>query len=493
MALVIENAQVVTLEKQRPVLEKQQLVIDRGVIAEMGRRIQRPERFRIERRVDCTGKIVMPGLVNTHSHLTEILQRSFRDNVRMESWRGYRALTEDKACLTPKEIGAAARLACSEMLKNGVTAVVDHFSTRPGLSVAKMEAILGAFEETGMRGVLAASLRDQDFLRLINRPRKRNSHLARSEEPWRDEVLAVLERLRKTPGNSALMLGPSSPLNCSDSLLREVVRLAEQHDLGIHTHLLETRLQRWAAFKLHRKGLVEHLHHLDFLSPRLSAAHSIWLDEREIDLVASSGASVVHNPASNLKLGSGIAPVIKLKRAGVNVALGTDGGDTSDTYSIFDQMRLAALLSRLTAENSKHWVTAFDALRMGTINGAEAVPAWRKRIGKVKPGYCADLLILKPALGLYPVANVIHELIFCERGQSVDMVLVDGQIVVEQGRLTRVDEESVKAEVMPISKKMRRIYDLIKKSPNKAELSLHKLYRQAFASGARRSLANEAS
>jgi len=236
---------------------------------------------------------------------------------------------------------------------------------------------------------------------------------------------------------------------------------------------------------LYGEGLVEHLHKLGFLSPRLSAAHSVWLDKKEIDLMASSGASVVHNPASNLKLGSGIAPVIKLKQTGVNIALGTDGGDTSDTYSIFDQMRLAAFLSRLTEKNSDDWVTAFDALRMGTINGAEAVPPWRGKIGKLKTGYRADLLILKQGLRLHPVTNVIQQLVFCVCGQSVDTVLVDGEIVVQDGRLTRIDEEKVIEEVRPISERMKRIYRAIKKVPNPMELTLQKLYRKAFADDAR--------
>jgi 5-methylthioadenosine/S-adenosylhomocysteine deaminase len=136
MAILCENALIVTLEKQRPILEGQQILIDRGSIAEVGKRI-RTERFVLTKRIDCSGRIVMPGLVNTHSHLTEILQRSLRDNVRMESWKKYRAATEEMANPTAMEIGAAAELACAEMLKNGVTAVVDHFSTRPGFRKLK--------------------------------------------------------------------------------------------------------------------------------------------------------------------------------------------------------------------------------------------------------------------------------------------------------------------------------------------------------------------
>jgi cytosine/adenosine deaminase-related metal-dependent hydrolase len=479
MAILLENASVVTLNVSKPVLAAQRILIHDGTIARLGRQIHAGG-LPITRRIDCSQMIVMPGLVNAHSHLTEILQRSFRDNARMEIWRGYRAMTEDLAHLKADEIGVAAELACSEMLKNGVTAVVDHFSTRPGLGVDKMEAILGAFEKTGIRGMLVPSLRDQDSIRLAARELKRGRPTQKtSPEPWKEEVLAVLAHLRRSSTSSGLMLGPSSPMNCSDGLLREVVRFAEQYDLGIHTHLLETRLQAWTAHKIYQKPMCAHLAEIGFLSPRVSTAHSIWLEESEMDLLASSGASAVHNPASNLKLGSGVAPVAKLKARGVNVALGTDGGDTSDSYSIFEQIRLAAFLSRIAAEDPESWITAPDALRMGTVNGAQAIPAWRGKIGEIKPGYRADLVLLKPSLRLRPLRDIIHQLVFCEGGQSVDTVLVDGKIVVEGGRLVNVDEKSLIRRVEPISKKMYRLYGLIKKKPDPQRMT-RDLYKKSF-------------
>jgi cytosine/adenosine deaminase-related metal-dependent hydrolase len=343
-----------------------------------------------------------------------------------------------------------------------------------------MEAILGAFEKTGIRGMLVPSLRDQDSIRLAARELKRGKPTQKtSPEPWKEEVLAVLARLRRSSTSSGLMLGPSSPMNCSDGLLREVVRFAEQYDLGIHTHLLETRLQAWTAHKIYQKPMCAHLAEIGFLSPRVSTAHSIWLEESEMDLLASSGASAVHNPASNLKLGSGVAPVAKLKARGVNVALGTDGGDTSDSYSIFEQIRLAAFLSRIAAEDPESWITAPDALRMGTVNGAQAIPAWRGKIGEIKPGYRADLVLLKPSLRLRPLRDIIHQLVFCEGGQSVDTVLVDGKIVVEGGRLVNVDEKSLIRRVEPISKKMYRLYSRIKKNPD-PQRTTRDLYKKSF-------------
>jgi len=232
----------------------------------MGRKID--TRLPITKRMDCSEMIVMPGLVNAHSHLTEILQKSFRDNARMEIWRSYRTTTEDLARLTAEEIGIAAELACSEMLKNGVTAVVDHFSTRPGLTVAKMEAILGGFEKTGIRGMLVPSLRDQDSIRLATQPTQRRNRPAQtSPEPWKEEVLTVLAHLRRAGTHSGIMLGPSSPMNCSDGLLREVVKVAEQYDLGIHTHLLETRLQAWTAQKFTGRRSVLIWRKSDFFLP----------------------------------------------------------------------------------------------------------------------------------------------------------------------------------------------------------------------------------
>jgi 5-methylthioadenosine/S-adenosylhomocysteine deaminase len=479
MAILLENATVVTLSRSKPVLEGQQILIHDGAIAQIGSKID--TRLPITKRMDCSEMIVMPGLVNAHSHLTEILQKSFRDNARMEIWRSYRTTTEDLAGLTAEEIGTAAELACSEMLKNGVTAVVDHFSTRPGLTVAKMEAILGGFEKTGIRGMLVPSLRDQDSIRLATQPTKRRNRPAQtSPEPWKEEVLTVLAHLRRAGTHSGIMLGPSSPMNCSDGLLREVVKVAEQYDLGIHTHLLETRLQAWTAQKIYGKTICAHLAEIGFLSSRLSTAHSIWLNEREMDLLASAGASAVHNPASNLKLGSGIAPVAKLKAHGVNVALGTDGGDTSDSYSIFEQMRLAAYLSRVVAEDPDRWVTALDALKMGTANGAQAVPAWRGKIGKIKPGYRADLVLLKPSLRLRPLRDIVNQLVFCEGGQSVDTVLVDGMVVVQSGRLTGVNEESLIRRVEPISKKMFSLYNGMRKRPDPSMRVTRNLYKKAF-------------
>jgi 5-methylthioadenosine/S-adenosylhomocysteine deaminase len=461
------------------VRQGQQLLIQDGKVTEIGKQLQ-THKLTVAEHLDCSGKIVIPGLVNTHSHLLEILQRSFRDNARKEVWLRKRQMTEESARLSDSDVGAAAALACGEMLKSGVTAVVDHFSLRAGITAANMKTVLDAFQQTGIRGMLAPSLRDQNFLDLLSgRQPNRKTANESGRHVWQDEMMSALEYVRGSSAISGVMLGPSSPQNCSDELLREIVRIAERDDLGIHTHLLETVIERWGGRKLYPKGIVQRIKKLRLLSPRLSVAHGVWLDHREIDLLAAAGVSVVHNPASNLKLGSGIAPVAEMKRRGVNVALGTDGGDTSDTYSIFDQMRLAAFLSRVNTTKADDWVTAADALRMATINGANAIPAWRGKIGNIRTGYRADLVILKPHIRLQPLHNVIHQLVYCEGGQSVDTVLVDGKIVVRDGRLTCVNENALIKAAAPISEKMFRIYNRIKDRPEAADRFVETLYRRA--------------
>ena len=325
----------------------QQLLIQDGKISWIGEQLK-TDLAAIDRRIDCSGKIVLPGLINTHSHLMEIPQRSFRDNVRKEVWIRKRQSTEEAAeTIGPMTSARQPHWRARRCSRAGATAVVDHFSLCAGITTAKMKAVIGAFQRTGIRGMLAPSLRDQNFLDLV---RRRLSHGkpadANSRDSWKDEMMPVLELVRSSGTKLALMLGPSSPQNCSDELLREIVRTADKNDLGIHTHLLETVIERWGGRKLYPKGIVHRINKIGLLSPRLSAAHGVWLDAAEMDLLAAAGASVVHNPASNLKLGSGIAPVSELKKRGVNVALGTDGGDTSDNYSIFEQMRLAAFVSR---------------------------------------------------------------------------------------------------------------------------------------------------
>ena len=192
LTLILQNATLVTVGSRRAVRKDQQLLIQQGKVTQIGEQLQ-TQGLTIDERLDCAGKIVIPGLVNAHLHLLEILQRSFRDNVRKEVWIRQRQVTEEAAQLSDDDIGAAAALACGEMLKSGVTAVVDHFSLRAGITAAKMKAVLCAFQQPGIRGVLAPSLRDQNFLDLLSckRPDRKTAR-GKSRDLWQDDIMPVL-------------------------------------------------------------------------------------------------------------------------------------------------------------------------------------------------------------------------------------------------------------------------------------------------------------
>jgi 5-methylthioadenosine/S-adenosylhomocysteine deaminase len=187
--------------------------------------------------------------------------------------------------------------------------------------------------------------------------------------------------------------------------------------------------------------LFQHLEHLGVLSTNLSCAHSVWVEDRDVDLFGRYGVTAVHNPASNLRLGSGLAKVKDFLAAGVHVALGTDGSASNDSQNMFDAMRLAALIHNQPGTDFNQWVAPVQALRMATLNGARA---FNLDAGVLAPGKLADLVLLRMDTPAFtPLNDVIGQLVFCENGSSVDMVMVNGEVVVESGRLTRVDEREV--------------------------------------------------
>ena len=415
--------------------------------------------------VDCRGRVLIPGLVNCHSHIEEILQRSMRDNLPLEPWFAYKAAIETAVDLGPEAWYSVVALAAMEMLQRGVTTVLHHYFCRPVLDLEKTEAVVRAYDDAGMRVFLAPAVTDRSVfetmpLDLAALPPALQAEVVATPTPPLEGQLEALEeivrRLVARPGRVRPMLGPSAPQRSTEALLRRCLELSERYGCGIHTHALETRAQAVTCRELYGRSLFEHLEAMGFLSERTSFAHCIWLTERDIAVLGRRGISVVHNPCSNLKLGDGIAPVVPLMRAGANVALGTDGGDTSDTYSILDQMKVAALVHSVTTYEVDRWLSAGDAFRMGTLNGARLL-GLADEVGSLEPGKRADVVILRRTLGFYPLNHVVRQLVYCENGSSVDRVYVDGELVVRDGRVGRLDTERVLTAIDELAARMHRL------------------------------------
>ena len=414
--------------------------------------------------VDCRDRIVIPGLVNSHSHIEEILQRSMRDALPLEPWFAYKAAIESALDLPPDAWYSVVALGAMEMLTRGVTTVLHHYFCRPRLDLDKTDAVVRAYDHAGMRVFLAAAITDlrvydtmpldvaalppvlQDEVRTAPAPR------------WEAELEAaeeIIRRLTQKAGRVRPMLGPSAPQRSTDRLLEWVMERREKYGCRVHTHALETRAQAVTSRERFRRPLFEHLESIGFLGPHTSFAHAIWLTRRDIDALGRTRTSVVHNPCSNLKLGDGVARVPELLRAGANVALGTDGGDTSDSYSVLDQMKLAALIQRVQTPDVDRWLTAEDAFRMGTLHGARLM-GLEAEIGSLEPGKRADVVLLRRSIGFWPLNQPVRQLVLTENGSSVDRVYVDGRLVVRDGHVSGLDEAAVFAAITDLSARVHR-------------------------------------
>ena len=384
--------------------------------------------------IDARDKVVMPGLVNAHCHHTEVLQRSLRDRVPFELWLPERRGIEDILDPGYDDLLAANHIALLENLKHGTTTVLHHLSRRGAIDLQEIRACIDAATRIGIRTFIAPSIADVGWRRVV--PAEEASAAARDELRRLGEALDLVA---DGPATVKGTVAPSSPHTCTDDFLSRCLAMAEERDLLMHTHFLETRveaMQRTAA----GETTVERASRLGLLRPETSLAHAVHLSDRELDVLAEKQPAVVHNPCSNAKLGSGIARIREMLDRGITVALGSDGGDTSDGYSMFDQMKMAAVMRRCSVAEFNTWITAAESLAMATTGGAKALGL---KAGSIAPGHLADICILKPGTRMWPATDLVQSLVYSENGSSVDTVLVAGEVLLEGGRSLRIDESEL--------------------------------------------------
>jgi 5-methylthioadenosine/S-adenosylhomocysteine deaminase len=240
-------------------------------------------------------------------------------------------------------------------------------------------------------------------------------------------------------------LAPTIPLHCSDDFLEACGALAHEFDLPLQTHLAETKTQAMLGYRKYGKSLTAHLDDLGLLTGRFGAAHAIWIDDDDMMRLADKGARVAHNPLSNLRLGSGVAPVRRMLDRGLPVGIGTDGSNTSDGQNMFEALRLAAYLSRLQGANYETWLSAREALRLATLGSAELLGF--DRIGRIAPGYEADLVFLRlDSPHLVPLRAPLLQTVFAETGASVQTVMIGGRTVFDNGHLLTTDEAKLRCQ-----------------------------------------------
>jgi len=448
MRILIQNALVVTMNERDEVIDNGVIAIDDKRIVHVGPAESSPaERF--DRTIDAGRLIAMPGMVNAHCHSPANLVRGMMPGKPLEIWRAYyRASLRG---MGEEEFYASALLGGLEMLRNGATTVLGHFAGNSAHRFMGAGAAIQAMRDLGLRHVVSLTITDKNYedtiplgdtdSALSDEIKRMSASEAKTTQGWLDECEAFIETFHAPEKLTTACPGPSAVQRCSDELLARSAEMARKRKLPMHIHLAETQAQAVMGRQLYGRSLLKHLDDIGVLDEHLSLAHSIWIDDDDVELFAKRGATPVHNPASNLRIGSGLAPVKRFLAAGVNVGLGTDGSASNDGQNMFDALRLAALIHNQAGSDFKQWVSPAQALAMATRNGARAFGI---DAGVLAPGRLADIVLLRRDTPAFtPLNDVMAQLVFCENGSGVDIVIVDGEIVVEGGRATKVDELAV--------------------------------------------------
>lgn len=411
--------------------------------------------------IATNGKLAIPGLINAHYHSHDVLSRGLFEDIPLEAWIALAILPPGR--LTPREVRLRTLLGASECMRNGITTVQDMVGCGPG-SEQHVAAVIEAYRESGIRCVLSLQVGNRaaiDCLPGIRETLPSSLHHLLSLQPADvGRILDFVEGPLHGSKNPRLSwaIAPGSPQRCTFELLAGLAALAEKHGLPVVTHVHELKLQVVLARDLYARyggSVLDYLAATGLLTARLCMAHGIWFSDKEIERIAAAGCAVATNPSSNLKLKNGVAPLRRLRRAGVPIALGCDNTSAGDAQNMFEAMKLICHLNsgKGTAPST---LTAQDALSIATIGGASAFGLDRE-VGTIEVGKAADLTLLDLTEPAYlPLNHAARQIVYCETGRGVHTVIVDGDIVVENRRTTRIDHAALLAEIAELGPRYAR-------------------------------------
>lgn len=413
--ILIKNAFI--LDSKDSFKNTTSLLIKDDKISEIGKEITCDADYII----DATGKILMPGLINTHTHLSMSLFRGIADDLALDSWlNDYIWPTE--ANLTGEYCYIGALLGAVEMIKSGTTTFSDMYFY--------MGDVAKAVEESGIRAVLSYGMID------FGDEEKRRSEIA--------ENIELFEKYNNSAdGRIKVFFGPHAPYTASKELLLKVKELATKYNTGIHIHVSET--QKEVNDILEETGMrpFEYLDELGVLDSNVVAAHCVWLSDDEIAIIKERGVKVSHNPCSNMKLASGVAPISKMSEKGICVSLGTDGDSSNNNLDLLEEMKFASLLQKVSTLNPEV-LNSKEIIDMATINGAKAL-SLEDEIGSIEVGKKADLILINTNnANMTPNSSSISSnIVYSANGSNVDTTICNGKILMENGKLTTLNEDEI--------------------------------------------------
>jgi len=404
--LIIEARWLLPIIPQNTLLEHQAVIIQSGVIIDICAITAVHGRYQANETVQLNDQVLMPGLINCHTHAAMNLMRGLADDLPLMPWLEQHIWPAEAQLMSLNFVHDGTLLACAEMLSGGMTTFNDMYFH----PLAAAEACV----KIGMRANLGLVV--LEFA----------TNYANNAESYIQQGLEARDALR----DEALIsfsFAPHAPYTVADATFQRIMTLAEQVNIGVHTHIHETQHEISESEKTHGLRPLNRLANLGLLGPNLTLAHCVYLDAAEIKLLIEHGCSIAHCPSSNLKLASGIAPIAEYAKHGVNIGLGTDGAASNNRLDLFAEMRLAALLAKGKSSNATA-VSAHEALRMATINGAKAL-GLDDKIGSIEIGKLADLTAVRMSdMNMQPCFDAASHLVYVAGREQVSHVWVNGDL-----------------------------------------------------------------
>ena len=396
--------------------------------------------------VDGQNKLLLPGFINAHTHSSEMWQRGLIPPVPLELWLGE---LYDFAPLEPEQVYLSALGTAVETLLSGGTSVVDHLVLIPGKEIETIASVVRAYQEIGIRGFIGPLIQDESLTAGIPDGDAQREHetYIRSTQSTLALMQEAVDKFHKPEAGINILVAPTGIQLCSDALFAGCIELSDRYNLCRHAHLLETKAQKQLAQEKYGCSGVEHLKRIGYLSDRTSLAHCVWLSDDDIAILAQTRSTVVHNPLSNLRLGSGIAPILKYRQAGVNVAFGCDGAASNDSQDLLEAIKIGSILHNVTDLDYHHWITPRQSVEMASLGGATGLNV-AEELGSLTVGKKADLVLYDlTSLSLLPRTDPIGLLILGRPTQAVDSVWVNGKRVVADGKVTTIDVDALRQEL----------------------------------------------
>ena len=397
------------------------------------------------RQHDARDRLIIPGLVNSHTHGHANLMKGVA-----EAWTLEASLTNGPwlaGTRDPETIYLSTLLGAIDMLSKGCTACFDLVYEFPRPTKAGFAAAAQAYADAGMRAVLAPMVADQSLFQSIPGlaealPADLRDTVGKFALASGEQTIAAVEAIvaarAELPDSISVAIAPTIPHHCSERFLRDCMDIADRHGIPIHMHIAESRLQAVVARQRYGRSAVRYLADFGMLRPGFTAAHGVWLDDEDLDLLAEHGCSIAHIPASNFRLGSGVAYVRPMLDRGINVGLATDGANSSDSLSMLRAMRLASFGARIFADSRDSWLQAPEALKIATQGGAKLLGL--ESCGRIEQGACADLALFDlNHIDFIPNTDPVNQLVTCADSAAVTDVMVGGVFRVSGRKVVSVD------------------------------------------------------